>query len=242
MQDDVMMKAIDILKNDSVIGKRFGMWQVVSFDESTATPQKTRKYNCLCDCGTQRAVLYHELIKKEGGSKSCGCRGRMIYRVNKGDKFHRWTVISESAKSHGKRMIECRCECGWTASVRLQELVRGKSKSCGCLRNEKQRMERQGKKPKYVFGNSSKGDSQMICYPAWNDLAGQKFNRWTVIKRVQNNDTNKVTYSCLCDCGYIGNVPSRDLKIGHSKSCGCLRLEHLERLNKSGGNRRRAEK
>ena len=82
----------------------------------------------------------------------------------------------------------------------------------------------------------------MMCYPHWDDLAGQKFNRWKVIKRVQNNHSNKVTYLCRCECGETGNVPARDLKVGHSKSCGCLRLEHLARLNSSGGNRPKKRK
>ena len=104
-------------------------------------------------------------------------------------------------------------------------------------------MKRKGQIPEYVHGKRMKKvSSPFICYGDFEDLSGQKFHRWKVIKRVQNNQFNKVTYSCECECGWIGNVSSRDLKVGHSKSCGCLRLEHLARLNASGGNKRRRAK
>ena len=83
------------MQEDDVIGKRFGMWRVVSFDETTATPAKKRRYHCVCDCGTEKTVAYHDLIQKHRGSKSCGCRGRKMHKVSVGDQFNRWTVIEE---------------------------------------------------------------------------------------------------------------------------------------------------
>lgn len=47
-------------------------------------------------------------------------------------QFGRWTVVSHS---HGSYWT-CRCECGNTASVQASNLVKGSSKSCGCLRRE----------------------------------------------------------------------------------------------------------
>ena len=163
-----------------------------------------------------------------------------MHIVSAGDKFNRWTVIKEAEKRYGKRMMHCQCSCGWLAKVRLQDLVQGHSKSCGCLRNEELSMIRKGKIPEYIHGKRMKKlNSPFVCYQDFNDLAGQKFNRWTVIKRDQNSHDKKVVYSCECECGWIGKVRARDLIQGHSKSCGCLRLEHLERLNASGGNIRR---
>ena len=229
--------------DDKIIGTRIGLWKVVSFDESTIQPKKRRRYYCVCDCGTERSVLYHDLVNKKRPSQSCGCRGRKMHKVSEGDQFTRWTVIEEAEKRDGKRVMKCKCSCGWIGFVRLQDLVGGISRSCGCLRSEEQSASRKGKLPfRYRFRELSKGDSQMICYPDWNDLSGQKFHRWTVIKRVQNNHSNKVTYLCRCDCGETGNVSARDLKVGNSKSCGCLRLEHLARLNASGGNIRKSSR
>lgn len=57
-------------------------------------------------------------------------------RVVVGDKFARWTVMSEPF-SRGKALqVNCTCECGGKSSVPISNLVLGKSKSCGCLARE----------------------------------------------------------------------------------------------------------
>jgi hypothetical protein len=57
-----------------------------------------------------------------------------------------------------------------------------------------------------------------------NDLTGQKFNRLKVISRA-NNLSGKTAWNCVCDCGNESIVNGRDLKNGHTKSCGCLAIE-----------------
>ena len=57
------------------------------------------------------------------------------------------------------------------------------------------------------------------------DLLGQKFGRWTVIKREKNNKNNERVWLCQCECGHIAIVRGRDLITGKSKSCGCYRNE-----------------
>jgi hypothetical protein len=65
------------------------------------------------------------------------------------------------------------------------------------------------------------------------DLSGQRFGRWLVIKRVEDNHWKQIMYLCKCDCGWQGKVQARSLRRGDSKSCGCLRAE---------ANRKRAKK
>lgn len=67
---------------------------------------------------------------------------------------------------------------------------------------------------------------------AFMDLTGQKFNRLTVIKRVENNKLQKIMWLCKCECGNETVVCGYSLKSGHTKSCGCLRKENLERFHK----------
>lgn len=55
--------------------------------------------------------------------------------------------------------------------------------------------------------------------PLKYDLAGQAFGRWTAIER----DGSK--WKCICLCGEIKAIDSADLRLGKSKSCGCLRKE-----------------
>jgi len=51
-----------------------------------------------------------------------------------GMKFRRLTVLRESGFSkHGKVLWDCRCDCGEMVQVKGVNLLRGVSKSCGCL-------------------------------------------------------------------------------------------------------------
>lgn len=60
--------------------------------------------------------------------------------------------------------------------------------------------------------------------PKLIDLTGQRFGRWTVLKRGQTR--NKMVYwVCQCDCGTIREVKGNSLRRGQSKSCGCLQKE-----------------
>lgn len=58
-----------------------------------------------------------------------------------GQRFHRWTVI-ERAEDHVETtlakvvMLSVRCDCGTVANIRASSIRLGRSKSCGCLRNE----------------------------------------------------------------------------------------------------------
>lgn len=52
-----------------------------------------------------------------------------------GRKFFRWTVLSYAGFDKAAKWL-CRCECGAEKTVAYQNLVTGKSKSCGCYRAE----------------------------------------------------------------------------------------------------------
>jgi hypothetical protein len=54
-----------------------------------------------------------------------------------GMKFNRWTVLASApTKNHKGKSYSCRCECGTKRVVRKDQLTRGVSKSCGCLKAE----------------------------------------------------------------------------------------------------------
>src|SRR5207244_7589575 len=73
----------------------------------------------------------------------------------------------------------------------------------------------------------SQGKSRRI------DITGQRFHSLVVIKYKCTEYRGSVSeshplghataiYECLCDCGKRINVCGRDLRRGHTKSCGCL--------------------
>ena len=65
----------------------------------------------------------------------------------------------------------------------------------------------------------------------FQDLTGQKFDRLTVIKRIDDyvspSGHKYVNWLCKCDCGNELSVISSNLKRGNTKSCGCLNREML---------------
>jgi hypothetical protein len=66
--------------------------------------------------------------------------------------------------------------------------------------------------------------------PAFIDLTGQTFGRLTVLRRnPQNTPAGASRFDCLCVCGNRITTAAYRLKLGMTKSCGCLQRE-LTRL------------
>lgn len=55
------------------------------------------------------------------------------------------------------------------------------------------------------------------------DLTGRQFGELTVIRRVENDKSNRVCWLCRCSCGKELTVQALHLKSGHTRSCGCKR-------------------
>jgi hypothetical protein len=60
------------------------------------------------------------------------------------------------------------------------------------------------------------------------DLAGKRFTRLLVIKRIENFGINSY-WECLCDCGKVKNIIGVSLTRGLTRSCGCY-LKDIKRL------------
>lgn len=57
------------------------------------------------------------------------------------------------------------------------------------------------------------------------DLTAKIFGRWTVISQAGVSRHQCATWNCRCICGKDKIVEGRALRIGKSKSCGCLKTE-----------------
>lgn len=84
----------------------------------------------------------------------------------KKDKYGRWTLLSESAKtrSNHKRYL-CRCECGVVRTVRMIHLKSGASKSCGCLKRE---ICAESGRRNRIHGNA--GERATLTYKSWRAM------------------------------------------------------------------------
>jgi hypothetical protein len=117
--------------------------------------------------------------------------------------------ITDPTVINGKVM--CECVCGAIKMVNYNNLKRGNSKSCGCIRPQKELpilTEHRGYK---------KGD---------------KINKLTIIDdpfyKLCPNGNNKfnnfIFFKCLCECGTIRECKASNVINGNLKSCGCTSL------------------
>ena len=71
----------------------------------------------------------------------------------------------------------------------------------------------------------------------WNfvDITGQRFGRYTVVRRVENDKRGKSQWLCKCDCGVYKVVGGQTLKNGTTQSCGCLHKDNLKEQKTTHG-------
>lgn len=66
------------------------------------------------------------------------------------------------------------------------------------------------------------------------DLTGQRFNQWTVLKFSHKNSSRNSYWICQCDCGKIRPVMGSSLKNNRTSNCGCVNASRqAERLKKT---------
>lgn len=106
-------------------------------------------------------------------------------------QYGRWKIIEEK-----EQQFLCKCECGTEKIVNKNNILDGRSKSCGCLAKE------------------------LTSKRRLNDLTGRIFSKWTVIKRAENSKSNMTRYLCKCECGREKNIFAKHLNSGDSTSCG----------------------
>ena len=80
-----------------------------------------------------------------------------------------------------------------------------------------------------IFLYNRKGDSMSNSNKTakealhnYKDRTGQKYGRLLAIKYLYTNKRKKAVWLCKCECGKYIEVPSDNLAIGNTKSCGCL--------------------
>ena len=127
-----------------------------------------------------------------------------------GRKFGRLTVeyLTDERRGVNKEHVwHCKCECGNECNVVGVQLRSGGTKSCGCLKKESD--------------NSSKNAKDML---------GKKYGHLTVIERAGSTIWGEALWKCQCDCGINQPIVSgRNLRIGHTTSCGCDRSSQGEK-------------
>ena len=65
----------------------------------------------------------------------------------------------------------------------------------------------------------------MNTNPQYVDISGLRFGRWTVVEKAGKTKDNHQMWLCRCDCGVTRDVTGKDLRVGKSRSCGCISKE-----------------
>jgi hypothetical protein len=63
------------------------------------------------------------------------------------------------------------------------------------------------------------------------DMIGKKFHRLTIISRAENEGT-RAAWNCVCECGNTITLNGKQIRSGHTKSCGCIRKETTAKQGK----------
>lgn len=130
-----------------------------------------------------------------------------IDMINCGDQINEWTYLYP-IKIDGKTKLHCVCSCGKEQNIAPVDLIKERTKSCGC------------KKGIFISQNGKL------------DLKGDVYGRLTVLERLETPN-NK--FRCLCECGNETIVSIGALRSGHTQSCGCLVTEKTTKKNTTHG-------
>jgi hypothetical protein len=116
----------------NLVGQGFGEWTATGRAGSNTSGAT---WHVRCSCGTERIVGSKELTS--GHSTSCGCL-RKRKRSLLGKRFGRLVIIMNKRKDQNRNNLWlCRCDCGRETVVISNSLLRGSTRSCGCLQKEK---------------------------------------------------------------------------------------------------------
>ena len=177
-----------------------------TFDRLLVVERTSKKHDgrftwlCQCSCGTQAHLTTSQLIS--GNTRSCGCRLREKATLHIGKRFGLLTVI-QRVPSHNKgaRWL-CQCDCGNVSVTGADSLVRGHTRSCGCL---------------HSAANLAKARKRTL------DISGIKFGLLTAMFRCQLDAKGDALWTCSCHCGKEVETKARVLLRGTKVSCGCAK-------------------
>ena len=113
-------------------------------------------------------------------------------------------TIIDIYKKNNRSYCKCLCSCGKETETTFSNLRIGNTTSCG--------------------------DYKIHPRVKKENLAGQKFNKLTVLEDTGTKSGNHTIWKCQCDCGNIIEVRGDYLKGNHTTSCGCINSKGEEKI------------
>jgi hypothetical protein len=59
-----------------------------------------------------------------------------MLNIPNGSRYFNWIVVCRAPPKKVNSMVTCRCDCGTIKTIHVANLVRGLTKSCGCLKGQ----------------------------------------------------------------------------------------------------------
>jgi hypothetical protein len=93
--------------------------------------------------------------------------------IKQGDRYGNLTIINQvksyisPKKNKPKRRFECKCDCGNVVSIILADMRSGKTKSCGCIKDNLTSI-------RNSIHNNTWKDGKRISIPEYNTWRGMK--------------------------------------------------------------------
>jgi len=134
-----LTKSCGCTRNTKKVGEKHGFVTIIS-DEGTSQLDNKRYANVQCVCGKEFPIAFSKITK----ATSCGCKGKNGTQktISIGKTFGNLTVTKDLGcrlvKGYTRHYVEVKCKCGSKPKeVLMTNLLRGITKSCGCLTNRK---------------------------------------------------------------------------------------------------------
>lgn len=116
-----------------VTGEKYHMLTITGLAPSKREPsgRLVKRVYTVCECGNTNESSYKNL--KRGTIKSCGCLNENAKtKVSIGDTFNHWTLLEEIKPFVEERRFLVKCVCGKEGIRPLYDVIKSKTKSCGC--------------------------------------------------------------------------------------------------------------
>lgn len=124
-------------------GQQFGEWTVLEKSNKEVT-SKAVYWKCKCSCGNIRDISGTDL--RLGRTKKCkqhlisSKKEESFKRQDFNSSFINQTfghllILEKDVVKKDGTYIKCKCKCGNIISVRWNNLISGRTKSCGCIKS-----------------------------------------------------------------------------------------------------------
>ena len=123
------------IRGIDITGKRFG--KLIAVKPTKQKDGTNIVWEMKCDCGNTTYVSTANLGDGKRKTKSCGCLHKEVVSISLvGSKYGKLLVIEQGKHIGAKIAWVCKCECGTIKEVSGDHLKSGRTRSCGCIREE----------------------------------------------------------------------------------------------------------